>query len=275
MGHSLKKLQLVIDSVQGVQGSIQLDSFYTSFPELSSPNISGTVTSFKNNDQSKHSNVQTENGVLAQGIAAAPKSPPSSSCSHSSGSSTCCSTGANQSTNTANTSNTVTTLMAENASAILKRARSEVRLHTVNQEETKSLSRTLSHKTISEYHPLFENLPRLPESRSRSLKAGGASKVKATFGEAKVRFTLLPTWGFRELQQEIARRFNMDNIAPFDLKYLDDDKEWVLLTCEADLEECIDIYRLSQSRTIKISVHESSQVKLGGSFGSTGLGPSL
>ncbi|KAL1215658.1 Protein NLP2 [Cardamine amara subsp. amara] len=250
VGHSLKKLQLVIDSVQGVQGSIQLDSFYTSFPELSSPHMS------------------------AQGTAAAPKSPATSSCSHSSGSSTCCSTGANQSNNTGNTSNTVTTLMAESASAILKRARSEVRLHTMNQEETKSLSRTLSHKTFSE-HPLFENLHRLPKSSSRKLKAGGASKVKATYGEAKVRFTLLPTWGYRELQYEIARRFNIDNIAPFDLKYLDDDKEWVLLTCEADLEECIDIYRSSQSRTIKISVHEASQVKLGGSFGSSGLGPSL
>ena len=154
--------------------------------------------------------------------------------------------------------------MAENAGAILKRARSEVRLRTVNQEETKSLSRTLSHRAFSE-HPLLSNLP-----RSKSLKAvGGASKVKATFGEAKVRFTFLPTWGFRELQHEIARRFNIDNniIATFDLKYLDDDKEWVLLTCEADLEECIDIYRSSQSRTIKISVHEASQAKLGGSFG--------
>ncbi|KAL0726051.1 hypothetical protein Bca4012_022144 [Brassica carinata] len=277
VGHSLKKLQLVIDSVQGVQGSIQLDSFYTSFPELSSPNVSGsgTGTSFKTNDQPSHLYPQTENGVSAQGNAVAPtSSPPSSSCSHSSGSSTCCSTGANQSTNTANTSNTISTLMAENAGAILKRARSEVRLRTVNQEEekTKSLSRTLSHRAFSEHPPHLKNLPR---SKSLIKAVGGASKVKATFGEAKVRFTFLPTWGFRELQQEIARRFNIDNniIATFDLKYMDDDKEWVLLTCEADLEECIDIYRSSQSRTIKISVHEASQAKLGGSFGSTGPVP--
>ncbi|KAJ4913951.1 Protein NLP2 [Raphanus sativus] len=275
VGHSLKKLQLVIDSVQGVQGSIQLDSFYTSFPELSSPNNvsgsgTGTGTSFKN--------PLTENGVSVQGNAVAPTSPPpSSSCSHSSGSSTCCSTGANQSTNTANTSNTISTLMAENAGAILKRARSEVRLRTANQEEdTKFLSRTLSHRAFSEHPPLFKNLPR-SRSSLKGAGGGGASKVKASFGEAKVRFTLLPTWGFRELQQEIARRFNIDNniIATFDLKYLDDDKEWVLLTCEADLEECIDIYRSSQSRTIKISVHEASQGKLGGSFGSTGPVPLL
>ncbi|XP_056855464.1 protein NLP2-like isoform X3 [Raphanus sativus] len=183
VGHSLKKLQLVIDSVQGVQGSIQLDSFYTSFPELSSQNVSGT--SFKNNDQSRHLNAQTEKGLSAQGVAS--RSPPSSSCSHSSGSSTCCSTEANQSTNTANNTLT-TTLMAENAGEILKRARSEVKLHTVNMEESKPLSRTLSHKTISE-HPLFKSLP---ESRSRSLKAGGGFKVKATFGEANP--LILSTW---------------------------------------------------------------------------------
>ncbi|CAN6828014.1 unnamed protein product [Brassica oleracea] len=132
--------------------------------------------------------------------------------------------------------------MTENASAILKRVHSEARLHTVSQEETNSLSITLSHKTFGD-HPLLDNLPLLPKSRS---KAGGASKVKATFDEAKVRFTLLPTCGFKELQQEIAKRFHIDNnIATFDLKYLDDDKEWVLLTCEADFEECIYIYRSS------------------------------
>ncbi|XP_010548150.1 PREDICTED: protein NLP2-like [Tarenaya hassleriana] len=266
VGHSLKKLQLVIDSVQGVQGSIQLDSFYTSFPELSSPNMSGSGPSLKSNDQSKHFNTQTENGVSPQGNAA-PRSPPSSSCSQSSGSSTCCSTGANKSTNTANTSNTASPLVAENTGGILKRARSDAELHIVNQEETKGLPRTQSHKTFNEH--VLETLPPLPGSSSRNLKARGTIKVKATFGEAKVRFSLLPGWGFRELQQEIARRFTVDDIARFDLKYLDDDREWVLLTCDADLEECIDIYRSYQSHTIKISIHQASQVKLGSSFGST------
>jgi len=242
-----------MDSVQGAQGSIQLDSFYTSFPELNSPNMSSNGPSLKSNEQPSHLNAQTDNGIMAEEN---PRSP-SSSCSKSSGSSN-------------NNENTGNILVAEDADAVLKRAHSEAQLHNVNQEETKCLARTQSHKTFKE--PLvLDNSSPLTGSSNTSLRARGAIKVKATFGEARIRFTLLPSWGFAELKQEIARRFNIDDISWFDLKYLDDDKEWVLLTCEADLVECIDIYRLTQTHTIKISLNEASQVKLSGSFGNTGL----
>ncbi|KAF3552200.1 hypothetical protein DY000_02005466 [Brassica cretica] len=155
---------------------------------------------------------------------------PSSSCSGSS-------------TNTANT--------LQVADAVLKKAHSEAEPHKIIKEP-----------------PLLENLA--GSSSNKSLRAGGGIKVKATFGEAIIRFTLPPSWGYRELEQEIARRFSIDNVSWFDLKYLDDDKELVLLKCEGDLEECIDIHRSSQSQTIKISLHDAFQVKLGGSFGSTG-----
>ncbi|CAH8363684.1 unnamed protein product [Eruca vesicaria subsp. sativa] len=241
VGHSLKKLQLVMDSVQGAQGSIPLDSFYTSFPELSSPNISSNGSCLKNNEQLRYLNVPTENGGPGE-EKPAPRSP-SSSCSGSN-------------TNTPNTLH-----VAEDADGVLKKAHLEAELQNGNQEETKCPARTQSHNIFKE--------PPLPGSSNMSLRPGGAFKVKATFGEAIIRFTLLPSWGYRELQQEIARRFNIDDASWFDLKYLDDDKEWVLLTCEADLEECIDIYRSSQSQTIKISLHDPFQVKLGGSFGSS------
>ncbi|CAF2088590.1 unnamed protein product [Brassica rapa] len=223
VGHSLKKLQVVMDSVQGAQGSLPLDSFYSSFPALSSPNMSSNGASLKSKEQIQH---------LAEDKQPAPRSP-SSSCSGSS-------------TNTANTLQ-----VAEEADAVLKKAHSEAELH----------------KTFKE-PPLLENLA--GSSSNKSLRAGGGIKVKATFGEAIIRFTLPPSWGYRELEQEIARRFSIDDVSWFDLKYLDDDKEWVLLKCEGDLEECIDIHRSSQSQTIKISLHDAFQVKLGGSFGSTG-----
>ncbi|KAJ4897060.1 Protein NLP1 [Raphanus sativus] len=234
VGHSLKKLQVVMDSVQGAQGSIPLDSFYTSFPALNSPNMSSSGPSLKSKEQLQHLNAPTSEDKPA------PRSP-SSSCSGSS-------------TNTANTLQ-----VAENADAVLKKAQGEAELHNENQEETKSLKEP----------PLLENVP---GSSSKSLRAGGGIKVKATFGEAIIRFTLPPSWGYRELEGEIARRFNIDDVSWFDLKYLDDDKELVLLTCEGDLEECIDIHRSSssQSQTIKISLHDAFQVKLGGSFGSSG-----
>lgn len=241
VGHSLKKLQLVIDSVQGAEGSIQIESFYSAFPELSSPNLSdnGPFSPLKINDHPKPSEFQQAHG---------PKSP-SSSCSQSSGSSTSCSTGAIRNA-----------LMAENPGGILKRAHSDVDLHSLAQEELKPLARSQSQK-------LFNNIEPLPELP----KQGGFFKVKAGFEDVKIRFSLQPDCRFGDLQQEIAKRLNILDISRFDLKYLDDDREWVLLTCDADLEECIDIYKSAQSYTIRLSLHQANHSRHRSSLGSTAL----
>ncbi|KAK8518659.1 hypothetical protein V6N13_018062 [Hibiscus sabdariffa] len=228
VGHSLRKLQVVIDSVQGAEGAIQIGSFYSSFPELSSPNISsnGPSSTLKISNLSTPSEPQLDSGMFIRGAAISSKSPSSSSSSsQSSGSTTCCSTGAKQQSTSIN---------------------------ALNQEE-----------------PNFKTRPRFLKTLSQNLSAGGTLRVKAMFGEVKIRFILQPSWGFMDLQQEIAKCFNIEDISRIDLKYLDDDEEWILMTCDADLEECVDIYKSSQSHTIRISLHQASHPSLGSSFGSS------
>jgi hypothetical protein len=82
-------------------------------------------------------------------------------------------------------------------------------------------------------------------------------KVKVTCVDEKVRFRMQNTWKHKDLLLEIARRFNIDDVSRFDLKYLDDDAEWILLTCDDDLEECIDVCRSLQNQTIKLCLQVS------------------
>lgn len=268
VGHSLRKLQLVIDSVQGAEGSIQLSSFYNNYPELVSPDVPGSshLQMSEMNDQLQQVNTQPV-GTLISPVTTASKSP-SSSGSHSSSSSYCCSTGVKQSSFPVTGSSSGEALSAEHTGEMLKRVRSDAELHDLGQEETKLLVRSYSHKIFSNHAP--NETPQVPKNSSKVYDVG-MFRVKATFGEEKIRFSLQQHWGFIELQQEVFRRFNLDTKSSrFDLKYLDDDSEWVLLTCDADLEECIDIHRSSKNRTIKLSLNQVYNPSLGSSFGSNG-----
>lgn len=294
VGHSLKKLQHVIDSVQGAEGAIQLDSFYASFPELG-PNLSGggpgispkkqpmpNNSSSQNPDPNLSNNPQPplpqgENGILSSGATTTSQSP--SSCSQSSTSTTPYSTGAKHDSKIMNP--TSGNMLSDNIAEILKRPHSDAELHVLSQEESKPsknfISRSQSHKLFGESIPIDDAL-----QPSNLLRGGVQNKlnspddtlfrVKATYGEEKIRFTLQPSWGFRDLQREIARRFSIDDFSTIDLKYLDDDREWVLLTCDADLEECVDVYKTSsQGHIIRISLHQALKPDLNHSIGSSGL----
>nr|AGR88904.1 nodule inception protein 1 [Datisca glomerata] len=247
VGHSLRKLQLVIDSVQGAEGAIQIGSFYKSFPELSSPTFAGTspFTSLNMTDhQAQFNHHQAESGLFSHG---APSKSPTSSCSHNSG------PGAKQ----YSTINTLAggDVLVTGRIGMLNRACSEAELYGLHQEEPKIL-RSQSPPSFGE-HPDY-----LTPMHS-------AFKVKATLGEEKIRFSLQQNWGFRDLQLEIARRLNLDDVSRIDIKYVDDDHEWVLMTCDADLEECKEIYRSSHSHTIRLTLHWASHQTLVSSFGSS------
>ncbi|XP_076923276.1 protein NLP4-like [Bidens hawaiensis] len=194
VGHSLKKLQLIIDSVQGAEGTIQLGSFYSNFPELNSQNSRNPTPTIDHVKKSTSC---------------------SSSCgSHDSGSSTlCCS---NQ-----------TTLNTQ-----------PVQVHR------SSLFKTKREKHADE----------------------GVFRGKAGYGEQKIRLHMPQEWRFGDLQRELMRRFNIDDMNIITIKYLDDDSEWVLLTCEADLDECMDINMATKTCAIKIFVSQSFHQESGSSF---------
>jgi len=270
--HSLRKLQLVIDSVQGAQGAIKLASFYANFPELNSPNIQPRVDQFSSlnlNDQPKQQpTTQPEGSMFGSG--ATTSSSPSTSSSQTSTSSHCFSNGPKISPpSTTNASGSKGASTAEDPSGVLQKAKNEAQLQGSSKRELNQLlERSKSNKTLTE-HPFLETLPTLPVTNSWRSKGVGAFKAKATFGEETIRFTILPNMGFRDLQQEILKRFNLEDLSNICVKYLDDDKEWVLLTCDADLEECIDIHKSSGSHRIKLILSPASS--LGGSLGSHGL----
>ncbi|KAL3514867.1 hypothetical protein ACH5RR_027584 [Cinchona calisaya] len=254
VGHSLQKIQRVIDSVQGASGSLQIKSFYTNFPELASPNLSteGPFSRMKSSDHPNPLNMQAEAGISGPHVSASKS--PSSSCSHSSTSSQCCSTGTQVTQPhplTLKTSGQVDTVKDNSVSCMLKRVRSDAELHLSSDGPT-TLPRSHSHASFTE-HPKLENLPPVPKETGRLSQEGNTLRVKVTFGEDKIRFRMQNNWGYRDLLREISRRFGVDDTSGFQLKYMDDDSEWILLTCDADLEECIDICRSSQSQTIKVS----------------------
>ncbi|KAL5557720.1 hypothetical protein UlMin_033931 [Ulmus minor] len=254
VGHSLQKLQLVIDSVQGTSGAFQIDSFYTNFPKLASPNVAGIspFSTLNPSDNLKLSNVQS-----GDGISQAAPSKSSSSCSPSSSSSHCCSSQLQQQPSTWNTTGLEDLMARENSGdVVLKRVRSETMLNASTEDETKVLPRSSSHKCLTEHHET-KNIPPVVKTNTRFSQEADFQRVKVTYGDDHTRFRIQKSCGFKDLQLEIGRRFKVEDMEQFSIKYLDDDSEWVLLTCDADLEECIEVYRFSQCNKIKLSLQLS------------------
>ncbi|XWS61580.1 hypothetical protein CRYUN_Cryun07bG0137700 [Craigia yunnanensis] len=92
--------------------------------------------------------------------------------------------------------------------------------------------------------------------------------IKATYREDIIRFRISLSSGIVELKEEVAKRLKLE-VGTFDIKYLDDDNELVLIACDAELQECLDVSRSSGSNIIRLSVHDV-MANLGSSCESTG-----
>ncbi|XVF84343.1 hypothetical protein PTKIN_Ptkin17bG0029200 [Pterospermum kingtungense] len=79
--------------------------------------------------------------------------------------------------------------------------------------------------------------------------------VKATYKEDTIRFKFEPSAGCFQLYEEVAKRFRIPN-GTFQLKYLDDEEEWVMLVNESDLQECVEVLEYSGTSTVKFQVRD-------------------
>ncbi|KAF5478039.1 hypothetical protein F2P56_004632 [Juglans regia] len=93
----------------------------------------------------------------------------------------------------------------------------------------------------------------MPHDRAR--KEMKSLTVKASYREDIIRFRISLGSCILELKEEVAKRLKLE-VGTFEIKYLDDDHEWVLIACDADLQECMDISRLSGFNTIRLLVQD-------------------
>ncbi|KAJ8769008.1 hypothetical protein K2173_024003 [Erythroxylum novogranatense] len=261
VGHSLKKLQILLDSVHGGNGVIPLDSFYTTFPELNSPNLFGNdhFTRLEPTENLNELDSKPEGGSVISKDADSGSH--CSSCSQNSTPLICCSSDAKQLNSTINDLNTGNDPMMEEVAVEVKTC-TQTELNPLNQEEPKFPAVSQSHKPVDDHLSI-----QTPSTQSKGfvkiLTDGVALRIKATFRDENIRLSLQPNWGFKDLQREIAQRFSIDNLNGIHLRYLDDDQEPVLLTCDADLEECRDLFRSSQGHIIKIYIHQTPEPNSG------------
>uniref|UniRef100_A0A0D9W6P2 PB1 domain-containing protein n=2 Tax=Leersia perrieri TaxID=77586 RepID=A0A0D9W6P2_9ORYZ len=82
-------------------------------------------------------------------------------------------------------------------------------------------------------------------------KTSPALTVKATYNGDTVRFKFLPSMGWYHLLEEIAKRFKLSTGA-FQIKYKDDEDEWVILANDSDLQECVDVLDSIGSHNVKL-----------------------
>nr|AAQ62879.1 At3g59580 [Arabidopsis thaliana]BAD93722.1 putative protein [Arabidopsis thaliana] len=109
-------------------------------------------------------------------------------------------------------------------------------------------------------------------THNNSGESGSSSTltVKATYREDTVRFKLDPyVVGCSQLYREVAKRFKLQEGA-FQLKYLDDEEEWVMLVTDSDLHECFEILNGMRKHTVKFLVRDIPNTAMGSSAGSNG-----
>ncbi|XP_009601595.1 protein NLP9-like [Nicotiana tomentosiformis] len=93
--------------------------------------------------------------------------------------------------------------------------------------------------------------------KASSEDGGSLITIKATYKEDRIRFKFEPSAGCFQLYEEVAKRFKLQT-GEFQLEYLDDEEEWVMLVNEEDLHECLEILDSLGTHSVKFLVQDVS-----------------
>ena len=98
----------------------------------------------------------------------------------------------------------------------------------------------------------------MPDSTQNAMAVKNDSKmvVKVTYRNNMIKFYHSVSSGKMALEEEIAKRLHL-SIGSFDIKYLDEDRDWISMTCDADLNMCTNTMRpLGKMSTVKMLIQE-------------------
>ncbi|KAF3337868.1 protein NLP2-like protein [Carex littledalei] len=127
-----------------------------------------------------------------------------------------------------------------------------------DQSHPSSSGMTDSSSGSASSHPTFKKKPNCekPTSGDNS-SAVPFVTVKASYKDDTVRFKFVPSVGYEKLSEEIEKRFKLLS-GSFQIKYKDDEEEWVNLSNDLDLLECVDVIDSIGSRNVKLLVREAA-----------------
>ncbi|XP_021739772.1 protein NLP9-like [Chenopodium quinoa] len=121
--------------------------------------------------------------------------------------------------------------------------------------------------------PNSNHKQRQSEDKMSHEDGGSRIAIKATYKDDTVRFKFEPCTGCLHLYEEVAIRFKIQ-VGTFQLKYLDDEEEWVMLVSDSDLQECLEIMEYLGKNSIKFLVRDLS-CSIGSSGGSSCFIPGI
>jgi PB1 domain/RWP-RK domain len=135
-----------------------------------------------------------------------------------------------------------------------------------DQSHPTSSSMTDSSSGSASSHPTFKKNPNCVKPTSGDISNDVPFvTVKATYKEDMVRFKFVPSTGHEKLSEEIEKRFKLLS-GSFQIKYKDDEEEWVNLSNDSDLQECVDVMDSIGSRNVKLLVREAPSCSSASSF---------